>query len=163
MKQKTFFGLALLFPYILWVFCTLVVFILSSRELSATWNSVLMPFGIYTFGIVLWFIPYTLLAIGLWVWSRNKPTQAIFKAGLLAPFFLVLFMFVEVIVFSFGTGGVNEIFNNAVNEALALGVFCLVFGYLCVGVVLGLYKFLLFRNIVKEETTSNLEFAPAEV
>jgi hypothetical protein len=163
MKQKTFFGLALLFPYMLWVFCALVVFILSSRELSATWNSVLMPFGIYTFGIVLWFIPYTLLAIGMWVWSRNKPIQAIFKAGLLAPFFLVLLVSIEVIVFAFGTGGINEIFNNTVNEALALGIFSLIFGYLCVGVVLGLYKFLLFRNIVKEETTLNNEPSPTEV
>jgi len=162
MKQKTFFGLALLFPYILWVFCVLVVFILSSRELSATWNSVLMPFGIYTFGIVLWFIPYTLLAIGMWVWSRNKSIQAIFKAGLLAPFFLVLLMIVEVIVFSFGTGGFNEMFNNAVTEALALGAFCLVFGYLCVGVVLVLYKFLLSRNMIKEEITLNHELSPSE-
>jgi len=161
MKQKTFFKLALLFPYILWVICALVVFLLSSRELSETWNSVLIPFGLYTFGIFLWFIPYTLLAIGMWVWSRNKSIQAIYKAGMLAPFFLVLLMFVEAILFSFGTGGIKEMFNNAVSEALALGGFSLVFGYICVGIVLGLYKFLLSRNIIKEETTFNTEPFPS--
>jgi hypothetical protein len=163
MKQKTFFGIALLFPYTLWVFSALVVFILSSRELSTSWNSILMPFGIYTFGIVLWFIPYTILAVGMWVWSRNKPIQAIFKAGLLAPFSLVLLMFVEVIIFSFGSGSIEETFNNVVREALAMGAFSLVFGYLCVGIVLGLYKFLLSRNIFKEETTLNNEPAPTEI
>jgi hypothetical protein len=99
----------------------------------------------------------------MWIWSRNKSTQAILKAGVLAPFFLVLLIVVEVIVFSFGTGGINEISNNIVSEALALGVFSLVFGYVCVGIVLGLYKLLQLRNIIKEETTLITEPAPTEI
>jgi len=163
MKQKTFFKLALLFPYILWGVCALIFLLISSHEIPEPWNFVLMPIGLYTFGIVLWFIPYTLLAIGMWIWSKNKSIQTIYKAGVLAPLFLVLLMIVEATRLSFGAGSIQEIFNSALSEALALGVFSLVFGYGCVGIVLGLYKLLQLRNIIQEETTLNNETSPAEI
>jgi len=57
MKPRTYFGLALFFPYMLWVICALIFFIVSSQEISEPWNVVLMPISFYTFGIILWFIP----------------------------------------------------------------------------------------------------------
>ena len=157
MKPRTYFGIALLFPYILWGMCALVFYLVSSQGTSEAWSYILIPIGIYTFGIFLWFIPYTVLAIGIWLWSRNKSIQAIYKAGILAPFFLALVMLVVSIPLSIGTGDVKEMFKSAVSEALVLGGFSLVFGYLCVGIVLGLYKFLLSKNIITVETMINNE------
>ena len=57
MKPRTYYGLALFFPYMLWGICALIFFIVSSHEISEPWNIVLMPISFYTFGIILWFIP----------------------------------------------------------------------------------------------------------
>jgi len=162
MKPQTYFRLALLFPYILWCFCALIFFLVSSREIPEAWNVALMPISFYTFGILFWFIPYTVLAIGMWVWSRNKSIPALYKAGVLAPIFLTVLMIVEAILFSIGTGNANDMFKNALSEALTLGGFSLVFGYLCVGIALGVYKILLSRNKIKEETTINNELPLSE-
>jgi len=72
MKPLTYFRLALSFPYILWGICALIFLFVSKLEISGNWNIVLMPLLFYVFGIILWFIPYTALAIGMWIWSRNK-------------------------------------------------------------------------------------------
>ena len=95
LKPRTYFRVALLFPYMLWGICTLIVALLSSQETSAAWNIVLMPITFYVIGIILWLIPYTILAAGMWIWSRNKSTTTLYKLALVAPILLSALMFVE--------------------------------------------------------------------
>ena len=70
MKPRTYFRLALLFPYLLWGICALIIFLLSSLEFRVL-DWLLIPFMIYVLGIILWLVPYTVLAVGMWIWSRN--------------------------------------------------------------------------------------------
>jgi hypothetical protein len=110
MKPRTYFGLALLFPYILWGICALIVFLLSSKEISEAWNIVLMPLMFYVFGIILWLVPYTVLAVAMWIWSRNKSTTALYRLALIAPILLFALMFIEVVLVSLPveTGGIDK-------------------------------------------------------
>ncbi len=152
MKPRTFFGLALLFPYLLWGFCALIVFLLSSQEMSEPWNAALMPVFFYVFGIILWFVPYTVLAIGMWIWSRNKSTRALYKAALIAPVLLFVLAMIEVTVISLPVESMAELAQELLGQSVLLGSFSLVFGYLCVGVALGVFNFLKSRNRIVEET-----------
>lgn len=164
MKPQSFFRLALLFPYILWMVCALIVFIISSMPtISSSWDIVMMSFFFYAFGILLWFIPYTILAIGMWVWSKSRPTAALYKSALTAPFLLFLLMLAEVTLVSLPMESMAEMPGELLGQSAMLGGFSLVFGYLCVGIALGIYKFLASKNIIVEEmpqtTSSTLDSA----
>jgi hypothetical protein len=140
-----------LFPYILWIICALIVFIISSiPKTSPSWEFVMMPFFFYAFGILLWFIPYTILAIGMWVWSKGKSTAALYKPALAAPLLLFVLMLIEVVLISLPVNSVTELTEELLSQSAVLGGFSLVFGYLCVGIALGIYKFLKSRNIIAE-------------
>jgi hypothetical protein len=152
MKPRTYFGLALLFPYILWVISALIVAIMSAvQEVPETWNTVLMPIVFYAFGIILWFVPYTLLAIGMWIWSRNKSTTTLYKLALLAPILLSALMLIEVVLVSLPADSMAELAKDLLSQSALVGGFSLVFGYLCVGVAMGVFKFLQSKHRIAEE------------
>lgn len=161
MKPKNFLRLTLLLPYILWGIC-LLIFYLTSQITSAVWDILLMPFRIYTFGIILWFIPYTLLALGLLIWSRNKSTKAIYRIYSISPILLLIFMILESIVISMNTGEMVDGMKSTLASSLSLGVLSLIFGYVCVGIGAGLNKFLQANNFIKEETIINNELSSSE-
>lgn len=156
MKPRTFFGLALLFPYILWGICALVLLLLSSQERSTTWNLVLMPITFYAFGVILWFIPYTVLAIGMLIWSRNKPTAALYKLAMLAPILLFVLMLIEAVLVSLPAESIAKLARDIRDQSVLLGGFSLIFGYLCVGVAMGVYKYLRSKNLITEEMLPSL-------
>lgn len=151
MKPRTYFGLSLLFPYILWVICALAAFLLSSLETTPAWDILLMPIMFYAFGILLWFFPYTILAVGIWIWSRNKSTTALFRLALIAPLLLFVLMVIEAVLVSLPVDSVSELTKDLLGQSALLGGFSLVFGYLCVGIALGIFKFLQARKLIAEE------------
>jgi hypothetical protein len=130
----------------------LIVSLLSSLELSEAENIVLMPIFFYAFGIILWLVPYTVLAIGMWVWSRNKSTSALYKAALIAPLLFLVLILIEAALVSLPVESVSEFANELFGQLVLLGGFSLAFGYLCVGVALGVFKFLKSGNRIAEET-----------
>jgi len=156
MKPRTYFGLALLFPYILWGICALIVFLLSSQEMSEAWNLVLMPIAFYTFGIILWLVPYTLLVAGMWIWSRNKSTAALYKLARLAPILLFPLLLIEAVLVSLPAESIAELAKDMLGQAVLLGGFSLVFGYLSVGVAMGVFKFLQSKHLIAEETLASV-------
>ena len=135
----------------LWGVCALIAALLSSQETSAAWNIVLMPVMFYVIGIILWLIPYTILAAGMWIWSRNKSTAALRKLALLAPILLFALMLVEALVVSLPTQSVGQTARDMLGQGLLLGGFSLVFGYLCVGIAMGAYRFLHAKHLITEE------------
>jgi len=172
MKPKTLFRLSLLFPYILWGICALIVYLMSNITLkedlfanaSNIWNILLMPIMFYAFGVLFWFIPYTLLAVGLWIWSRHKSTTDLYKASIRSPFFLLILMVLEAVMLSMGSGEIGTTLKNILEESLLLGGSSLVFGYMCVGVAMGVYKLLRSKNlIIKEETKISIESLPSDI
>jgi len=157
MKPRTYFGIALLFPYILWGICALIVAILSAvQEVPEILNTVLMPIVFYAFGIILWFVPYTILAIGMWIWSKSKSTMALYKLALLAPILLSALMLIEVVLVSLPAVSVAELAKDLLGQSALVGGFSLVFGYLCVGVAMGVFKFLQSKHRIAEETSASV-------
>jgi hypothetical protein len=164
MKPKTFFKFSLFFPYILWGICVLIAYLISTFLHSDTvpiLETLLIPVMFYAIGILFWFIPYTLLAIGLLIWSRHKSIDNIYRASIRAPLLLLILMVLEAVVLSVGSGGIGEIIKSTLEESLLLGGCSLVFGYLCVGIALGLYRFLRSKDFIKEEETINAELSLA--
>lgn len=151
MKPRNYFGAALLFPYILWCVCASILFLLSSLDESEALNFVLMPIAFYVLGVILWFLPYTVIAIGLWLWSRNKPTKFLWRAATLAPFFLFILTAIEAMIISLPADSATEFLEEAISQMVFLGVFSLLFGYLCVGIAAGVYKILQSRKLVVDE------------
>jgi uncharacterized membrane protein HdeD (DUF308 family) len=152
MKPLTYFRLALLFPYVLWGICAIIFLLVSNLEIPENWNIVLMPLLFYVFGIILWFVPYTALAIGLWLWSRNKSTKPLSKSALLAPILLAILVSLEAILVTLPADSVSEFMADATSQSALVGVFSLIFGYLCVGIAAGVYKFLRSRHLIAEES-----------
>ena len=153
LKPRTYFRVALLFPYMLWGVCSLIVALLSSQETSAAWNIVLMPIMFYVIGIILWLIPYTILAAGMWFWSRNKSTRTMYKLGMVAPLLLFALMFLEAMLVSLPAQGVGQTARDILGQGLLLGGFSLVFGYLCVGIAMVVYRYLQARYLIIEAAT----------
>ena len=152
MKHRTLFGLALFIPYLLWVVCALILVLLSLLEMSSEWGKILvMPFFIYAYGIFLWFIPYTLLALGMWFWSKGKTTKTLYRLALTAPILLSIFMIGEVVWASLPVDNVTELTQEIPNQIIFLGGLSLFFGYLCVGIAMGILKTLKAKNIIVEE------------
>jgi len=151
MKPRTFFRLALLTPYLLWVISALIVFALSSLKISTVLDGVLMPVFYYAFGILLWFFPYTILALGLWHWSRNKSTTTLYRSAIRSPLLLFALMLIEVLWVSLPAESITELAGNFFSRSMLLGGFSLVFGYLCAGIALGVFKFMQAKNLIVED------------
>lgn len=152
MKPRTYFGLALLFPFILWIISALIAFLLSGQETSTNWDLVLMPVFFYAIGIILWLIPYTLLAIGLWIWSRNKSVKALFKAAMVAPVALGILMLLEGLLVNLPASDLAQLGRELLGQVAMLGGLSLLFGYFCVGIAWGIFKILKARKFIAEET-----------
>ena len=155
MKPRTYFRLALMFPYLLWGICASGLFLLTSLESTAL-DFLLLLFMIYVLGIILWLVPYTLLAVGMWIWSTNKSTAALYKLAVIAPVLLVALMLIESALMSLPAKNIAELTMDSLEQAVTLGAFSLLFGYLCVGATLGMYKFLQAKGLVAQEKPSLL-------
>jgi hypothetical protein len=151
MKPRTFFGFALLLPYVFWVVSMLVTFVLSAQNAAEAWNFILVPFAFYAVGVFVWFIPYTVLAIGMWIWSRKKTISALFKAGIAAPMIFFVLMLLEAVLIIPLAESPGRFLHELVNQAVFLGILSLVYGYFCVGVALGVFKILQLRNVILQE------------
>lgn len=152
MKPQNYFRLALLTPYVLWVICLLIFLPLSALEISETWNVALLPLTFYLFGILLWFVPYTLLAIGLWFWSKGKSITTLRNTALLSPILFSLPLLVEAVLVSLPADSMIGFVEDAVRYTAMLGGFGVIFGYACVGIALGIFKFLETKKMIAKET-----------
>ena len=169
MKTKTYLQLSLLTPYIYWVFSAAIAFIwntYSNNELPD--NSIVNFFSyavfFYAFGITIWGIPYTILAIGLWIWSRGKEVQKAIRIFALSPLFLTLLIAIEVLAlafpredFSSGGTGLLASFGSSV---LGLGMFSVVYGYLIIGITAGIYRILKRFDLIDDAEFSDSSPTP---
>lgn len=111
--------------------------------------------ALYAIGIFIWGIPYTLLAIGLGLWSRSKPTQKILKTFAWSPVLLAVLISLEMIVFSVNWNDLGTALSQNSTDfglgVLGMGALAIVFGYLSIGIVVGIYKVLTSLNLIKNE------------
>lgn len=158
MRPQTYFRLALLLPYILWGFCVLIVALFGA--IDDQWmdreTTILHLFewiaSVYMIGILFWFIPYTLLAIALWIWSLHRQTQTILRVFAASPLILAVLIIVEISIFAFDPESFSAAanFENFGSLTALTGLITLVAGYTCVGIGFGLYKLLQRLGIIRE-------------
>ena len=151
MRAQTYFRLALFTPFILWVIGLLITILFSAAEMSTPWDVIFTPIAYYTIGIILWLIPYLILAVGLWIWSKNRTISNLRNAGLMSPFLFFLLLFAEAYWAYLSTGSLTETTQRLPELAATVGALSLVFGYLCVGIAFGVFKFLQARNFIAQE------------
>lgn len=151
MKPGGYFRFALLIPFILWVISLIVSLIYSAIELEEIWNIIFIPIVYYAIGILLWFFPYTVLAIGLWIWSKNRSSLALRNAALTAPSLFFLLILIEASWAYLSTDSISEVAKSLPEVATFLIVLSLVYGYLCVGIAFGIFKFLQAKNFIVQE------------
>ena len=145
MKPRRLFGIALLFPYLFWGVSFLIANLFSSQNVSDTWNILLVPILFYTVGAIFWFIPYTLLAIGMWFWSKNKSIASLRKLGLSAPIVFSGLMSIEYSILIFADNSSTTDWAGTIGFFALIIFSSLVVGYLFVGIVL-----VIVNNIQKE-------------
>lgn len=161
MKPRRLFRIVLLFPYLLWGISLLIGNLFALLGLSDFWSFLLIPILFYSVGALFWFIPYTLLAIGLWIWSRTKSVVSLRKAGLLAPIYLSILVTIEYSIYTLisflpSENGETVVYVEAGTAILGFVALLvgssLLFGYLFVGIGLAVYKLLLSRNLIVEDS-----------
>ncbi len=166
MKPETLLRSFLAIPYISWGISLLIVSIpVFSAETLDTMESPIVWIGriaaVYAIGILLWGIPYTLLAIGLLIWSFKKSARTIAKVFLLSPILLSILLAIETALVTLPT---NEIFATTSGEFLSyaamLAILALIFGYTLILVAFGFYKALSALHMIRAETEVGQDITP---
>lgn len=163
MKPQTYLRLALLLPYLLWGFALLLMQGYGGRENPSPLDRIIpLDFSwilsLYVIGAFFWFLPYTLLALGLLVWSIHKKIRTIMQVFAISPLVLTVLIVIEINLLSIVTQDsssslsasnfTNLLALNGLAVALTIAA-----GYLCVGIGFGLYKLLKSINVIKESET----------
>jgi hypothetical protein len=160
MKHRRLFGITLLFPYLLWGVSIVIANVFSPQDVSDKWNILLLPIMYYAVGAIFWFIPYTLLAVGMWIWSKNKSVVSLRNAGMFAPVLLSILIIIEysviILINHLPSGAGETILVFEAGEALLsflalLSASSLLVGYSLVGIALAVYKFLQSKNLDEED------------
>ena len=153
MKHRRLFGIALLFPYLFWGVSFLIANLFSSQNVSDTWNILLVPILFYTVGAIFWFIPYTLLAIGMWFWSKNKSIASLRKLGLSAPIVFSGLMSIEYSILILADNSSTTDWTGTIGFFALLIFSSLVVGYLFVGIAMIILNILQAKNLISEEAS----------
>jgi glucan phosphoethanolaminetransferase (alkaline phosphatase superfamily) len=137
----------LLVPYLVWGISLLFAYLVSGPAgnlytSNAFFDALTGVTSFYAIGIVLWGIPYTILALGLLLWSIRKPVPIIFKVFVLSPLLLSILMVIEIVLISFWPVQVPTAENalDLLKSILVVTIPTLVYGYGFVGAGSVLYK-----------------------
>lgn len=160
MKSNTFYRLVLFLPYLTLIpgyFLTKDFLanqstsgLFSARFLGMSWT-VLAGF---------WIIPYTIMVIGLLVWSRGKSSNMIRSWLLRSPFILMIVMpLVFMLAGWLGSYSSNPDIRGFLSGVLFIGTICslpfgLVIGYIFVVIGLLLYEILDKFGYIKDNVKS---------
>lgn len=160
MKSQTYLRLALLLPYLLWAILLPLTQVWGGNENPSLPDETilrllaLLPY-LYVMGVIFWFIPYTLLALSLLLWSIKRQAKTILVVFASSPLMLTVLMLVEINLLSIATQDVTYSFgDSSVRDLMALNqvvIFAsLIVGYLCVAIGFIVYKIFQALNILKE-------------
>jgi hypothetical protein len=146
----------LLIPYFAWGIALLFVLLVSKLggnpdAPNAFFNVIVGVASFYMLGILVWGIPYTILAVGLFLWSINKPAPNIYKVFFFSPLLLAILMEVEITLITFWPPQPPSLegLPNFLSTTLLAVIPSLVFGYGFVGVGVIIYKGKMHRNLIR--------------
>jgi hypothetical protein len=111
----------------------------------------------YTIGIFLWGIPYTILAVGLLLWSINKSASTIYKVFFFSPFLLSILIVFEIALVTFWPLQAPSLEGKGefLSSILIVVIPSLIFGYGLVGVGAIIYKAIRRLNLIRTEGVVN--------
>jgi hypothetical protein len=174
MKTATYLRLSLLIPFLVWGVCLLFFLLLGAFEPTGSeimgsnivLGLVFWTILFYLFGILGWFLPYALLAVVLLIWSFRSQAQVLMKGFAFSPFVMAVLIVLVVNLLSMGSGDwklfsstSTERFEDFFGSSLWFVILTLGWGYLCVGIGFGVYKFLERLGFIRDEARmdGNLE------
>lgn len=173
MNTQAYLRYSLLIPFLVWVLCLVLVLILRAIQTDtityddSIYYATALSFAalFYVFGIIVWIIPYLLLAAILFFWSFKARAKTALKVFALSPLAMtvltvaasnVILLWNSGDAFGFSSAGMSD--QGLINlNFMAIG-FALTWGYICVGIGYGTYKLLQRRGIIRDEQV--MESAP---
>jgi hypothetical protein len=155
-KRKNFLLSLLLLPYLVWplLYVIGIPVVLLGGDFAPFGEALVAAVGItavYTFGIVIWGVPYTLFAISFLFWSKNKSIKKTYSALIGSPLILAFIAVAVVMIiglfhrFSPGKVPLLADWQNLGLISLHGAVLCLVYGYILVGI--GIVGYRLFDHL----------------
>lgn len=157
-KPQNLLRSLLLIPYFAWGLALLFAYLapVSAENLytaNAVFDALAGVASFYAIGIVLWGIPYTILAVGLLLWSINKSAPTIYKLFIFSPFLLSILMAVEIALVSFWPPQAPSLEGGMefLSSLLVVVIPSLIFGYSLVGVGAITYKVMKHLNLIRAE------------
>ena len=146
-KPQNLLRSLLLAPYLAWGISLLFAYFVSEPAgglytSNAFFDALTGVMSFYAIGIVLWGIPYTILALGLLLWSIRKPVPTIFKVFAFSPLLLSVLMVIEIVLISIWPvqAPTSENPMDLLNSILVVTIPALTYGYGFVGAGSVLYK-----------------------
>jgi len=157
-KPQNLLRSLLLIPYFAWGIALLFAYLVSvsagnSYTPNAFFDALVGVASFYMLGIILWGIPYTILALGLLLWSINKPAPVIHKVFVFSPFLLSILTIIEIALISFWPLQAPSLEDSMgfLSSIIVAVIPTLVFGYGFVGAGSVLYKAARHLNFISIE------------
>jgi hypothetical protein len=163
MKTRTYLRFSLLIPFIVWGICVLIFFILTKvapvNDPAIDVAGYLIAFLMfYTLGIIIWLVPYILLALILFFWSFIAQVRSALKVFALAPLGMTLLTIATLDIITLGFFGNDPAISKPglidmdfIGSNLLSAGSALVWGYICVGIGFGVYKLLQRQRLIRDE------------
>lgn len=165
MRTITFLRLSLLIPFLVWGICVLFFIVWSATDRGGPTANESTILGImlwailfYVFGIIGWFLPYLLLSLVLLFWSFRSRAEVLRKVFAWSPVAMAVMIVIFLSIISLSTQDWDMFLSNPVASAenffaspLWFVILTLVWGYICVGIGLGIYEILQRRGLIKDE------------
>lgn len=177
MKTNTYLRWSLLIPFLVWGVSLLIFMI------AGIFSTVAFPVGeslfavdialmfltFYVFGIIVWIFPYILLALTLFLWSFIGKARTALKVFAISPLAMTPLTVATLTILILGTSGESNISSSPgiFNQDLLLiigisllgAAFALIWGYICVGIGYGIYRFLQKRQLIRDEVRMEVPVA----
>ena len=173
-KSETFLRLSLLFPYFVGAVLIpiadagSVALQTDPNSSMSTWESITNTFsglaglisGFYLMGAVFWLIPYTVLTIILWLWSRNKTEKQIIKRFMWSPVYLSALILAYSLIITFFILRTDDAMSQAIGSMpliliLPMNVcalpLTLVVGYIFISIVAWIHGILRRMGMIMDE------------
>jgi len=153
--SKKYYQQALFSPYIIWILCTILMFttkiLMDIMPGWKEWLEIGGIFGMAFFSIIIWFIPYTIIAIAMYTWSMRTDTRKFIIVINFLPIILAAMIWISPMTlldiemtFSFES---NKSFFS---DWLYLAEISIVAGYVFVAISHGVHYLLRSKNIIVE-------------
>lgn len=146
-KPQNLLRSLLLAPYLAWGVSLLFAYLVSGPAgnlytSNAFFDALTGVTSFYVIGIVLWGVPYTILALGLLLWSIKKPVSIIFKVFIFSPFLLSILMVIEIVLISYWPLQTQSLGDSMdfLSSLLVVVIPTFIYGYGLVGVGIVIYK-----------------------